>query len=212
MVQTNNRANSESIVGLLIFCAILASAFGIYAVPFQRLETWLNADLETAYVMLSELGLFDRLHDLVGLEGIANEFGNWVAQLKQEASAAFDNSLGHLERRLIDAELQFVRSLGFIVLLIAVRGMVVLGALVLFAPAIALLLFLAMRSREIRSAGFAQTLTPFMQGIQVRLLWAALVGVLVCSLAPIVPIQLAVTLLILWIGAAGFVVARVQKL
>lgn len=212
MGQTDYRTNAESIVGIVIVCAILASLFGIYTLPLNKLDAWLNADLQTAYAMLAEIGLFDSLRDIVGLEGVSQQFQAWQTQIRQEALAVAEGPTGDLEVRLLNIQLQFVRSLGYVVLLMVVRTMVVLGAVVLFAPAIACTVFLALRARDIRSSGFAEHLTPFMQGIQMRLLWFVLVAAVFCSLTPIVPIQFAVILVALWIGGAGFVAAHIQKI
>lgn len=204
-----NLKKSESIVGLLAVVGLVILFFEIYQMPIDWVKGQIELDLLTAQKMLTDICLFENIKDLINLDKLSQVFNAWIADLIEQTT---EDGWENLGRKLLDVEVRFVKALGTLSLLLAVRVMVLLGAALLFGPAAICFLFLAARSRRIHSANIDQASTPFMQNLMLKVLCVSLLIVVICFFIPVISIPIGVTLIVVWMGVANIVVGRVQKM
>lgn len=212
MVNDKTQDRKFSPLGVLIVLLVILAFFSVYATPTKKIQLMLDNDFQIAYEILTEIGLYEPLKDLVGMDAVVQWFKDWNTGIDREARMVLDGPVARLTLKLLQVQQSFVAKLSIFAVIAIFRLMVIIGALIVFTPAAVGFIWLAMRARKIRSSGLVENLTPYMQGVQIRLVLMALTAVIFGSLMPFLPIQFITILVILWLGGAAFVAARVQKL
>lgn len=208
-MQERNQGKENTNLGVLILVGLIAALYGTYRLPVQWMEVRIDEEISIAYGMLRDIWLLDWLKSFIDPESVARALKECIANRTMPTE---NGTLRELEEFEFGVIRTFLTALTVLTQWSIVRGMAMLGAGILFAPAALVFFNLAVRSRQIRSVGVGQSLTPFMQALGIRCLKGSLLVVVCACFVPLVPVQLAVTLGVTWIAFAGFVVGHVQKL